>query len=75
VNAARAIESHHADVVQLIAIGGNYGWPIEGGYTMRTGPMGDEKQVTEEMLRAAAARLGFRLVRDTRLKDPELDRD
>ncbi len=55
VNAATVIESHHADGIHLIAVGGNYGQDL--GY------VGGYRSTPEDMLRSLADQLGYRLVR------------
>jgi hypothetical protein len=52
-NAATVIETHHADSVKLIAVGGNCGKDL--GY------VGDYRSTTEEMLRTLAESMGFRV--------------
>jgi hypothetical protein len=73
VNAAAVIESHHADFIRIVAVGGNMGWRVESVAAYRAGPMGPEKQVEEEILQRFATKFGYRLVKDTRIKDPEFD--
>lgn len=51
VNAASVIESHHADSMHLIAIGGNTGYDF--------GRLGGWKADEEIMFKTWAARLGF----------------
>lgn len=58
VNAASAIETHHADGIKLVAIGGNYGQDL--GYA------GNYRSTPEEMLRTLADELGYKVVKKTR---------
>lgn len=60
VNAATVIDCHHADGTSLIAIGGNYGTiisPYVYGYSHHT------EKAKENILRAFANDMGFRIVR------------
>lgn len=54
-NAATVIETHHADSLRLIAVGGNCGQDLgyAGSYSFKP----------EEMLKILADRLGYRIVR------------
>lgn len=53
VNAATVIETHHADGMNLIAVGGNAGYDF--------GHMGGYRAVEEELLRNWAHKLGYDL--------------
>lgn len=61
VNAAEAIESHHADIIQLIAVGTNTAWVLPGS-TM-WGPGFEAEKMKEEVLRDFADNMGYRLVK------------
>ena len=52
-NAATVIESHHADYIRLIAIGGNCGQDL--------GLVGTYRSTPEDMLRALAEKFGYTL--------------
>lgn len=54
-NAATVIESHHADMLKLIAVGGNYGQDL--GYC------GFHNYTPEQMLKDMAKQMGYRLVK------------
>jgi hypothetical protein len=51
VNAATAIESHHADAFSVVAIGGNMGAVLGYG--------GGYRNTNEEILKALASSMGF----------------
>ena len=59
-NAATVIETHHADGIALIAVGGNCGRNLgcHGGY----------RATDEDLLRSLADKLGFRLLRKPKPK-------
>lgn len=59
-SAGTAIETHHADGQVLVAFGGNMGKSL--GY------VGNYRATEEDMLRAAADKLGFRLVKKPQKK-------
>jgi hypothetical protein len=59
VNAATVLESHHADHLATVLVGGNTGYLIEGWLDYR-----DHKD--ESLLRMLADRLGYKLVRKGR---------
>lgn len=54
-NVATVIETHHADSIKLIAVGGNYGQDL--GYT------GSYNSTPEELLKTLADNLGYRVVK------------
>lgn len=54
-NAATVIETHHADTIKLIAVGGNYGQDL--GYH------GNYRSTPEEILKSLADSMGYRLVK------------
>lgn len=61
-NAATVIETHHADGIKLIAVGGNCGQEL--GY------VGGYRSTPEDMLRNLADSLGYRLVKKPTKKTP-----
>jgi hypothetical protein len=58
-NAVEVIETHHADQVVAVAVGGNYG--VEIGYAGGWKAMGDTQEKKVGMLRTLADRLGYTL--------------
>lgn len=56
INAATVLETHHADQLVPILVGGNTGYVIEGRLHYRD-------YSAESLLRMLAARLGYKLVR------------
>lgn len=54
-NAATVIETHHADTMKLIAVGGNFGYDM--------GCVGFNDPTPVDILRDLADRLGYRLVK------------
>lgn len=56
-NAASVIESHHADMLEIISVGGNTGHSIGYGGGYRTSDL--------EILRVLASKMGYRLVKKT----------
>jgi hypothetical protein len=63
VNAATVVETHHADQVKLIAVGGNCGQDLgyHGGY----------RSDKEDLLRSLADDLGYRIVKKSKPKSGE----
>lgn len=66
VNYFQAVSNEHADVVKLIAVGGNYATVLDSFMDRRASHHTEEGQV--EILKRAAKKLGYRLVRK-RVKD------
>lgn len=60
VNAASAVETHHADGINLIAVGGNCGTDL--GYS------GNYRAQPEDLLRELARKLGYQIVRNREKK-------
>lgn len=60
-NAATVIETHHADGINLIAVGGNYGRDL--GY------MGNYRSKPIDLLKSLADSLGYRIVKKAVPKD------
>jgi dissimilatory sulfite reductase (desulfoviridin) alpha/beta subunit len=58
-NAVEVIETHHADQVIAVAVGGNYG--VEIGYAGGWQAMGNEADKKVEMIRTLADSLGYTL--------------
>jgi hypothetical protein len=58
-NAATVVESHHADITTLVAIGGNYGTSL--GTVLVHSHHRQEDKI--EVLKQIANQLGFRLVK------------
>ena len=57
-NGALVLPSHHADVVQVVAVGGNYMRPMGNLYGAWS-----NMQEPEKLLKELADQMGFRLVR------------
>ncbi len=60
VNAATVIESHHADDIVVVSVGGNYGKVLGFG--------GNYDATKEQMLESLASSMGYRLVKKTSKK-------
>jgi hypothetical protein len=58
-NAVEVIETHHADSVVAVAVGGNYG--VEIGYAGGYKTMGSDVDSKIEMVRTLAENLGYTL--------------
>ena len=61
-NAATVVETHHADQIKLIAVGGNAGTDL--GYA------GNWRATPVEMLRQLAESLGYRIVKKPLTRKP-----
>jgi len=57
-NAIQVVESHHADLMEVIAVGGNLG--------RRLGPGGNYRATNEEILHRLADEMGYCLVPKSR---------
>jgi hypothetical protein len=64
VNAATVIESHHADLTTLVAVGGNYGTLF--GTALGYAHHKDEDKL--DVLKQVANEMGYRLVRNMKRK-------
>jgi|SRR5271155_3080940 len=60
LNACHIIESHHADQMQPLVVGSNYGWPIEGTYFDWRG---SNEEIELELLQQLAKKHGYGLRR------------
>lgn len=63
-NAARVIETHHADRLVAVVVGGNDGEPL--GHAGPWPLMRDEEGNKERMLKNLADEMGYRLVKKAR---------
>lgn len=61
VNAAEAIESHHADIIQLVAVGANMAWVMPGSVLRMV--HFDVEEMKQEILEDLADKMGYRLVK------------
>ncbi len=62
VNAATAIETHHADIIKMIAVGGNFARDL--GY------VGFWNAKDEDLLRQLADSMGYRIVKKPQVGKP-----
>ena len=66
INAASVITTHHADLISILAVGGNYGSVIHRIYNSKCAHHKEEDQIN--LLKKVAEHFGYRLVKKTTKK-------